>query len=76
MPAPDHAPSLRTPGRMADELGVALHRVLYVLATRSHIRPAARAGTLRLFDAAALTQVSHELETIATRRCGQEVSHA
>jgi len=43
-------PFLLTPGRIADELGTPLLRVLYVLATRRHILPAARAGTLRLFD--------------------------
>ncbi len=43
-------PSLLTSGRIANELGVSLPRVLYILATRRHILPAARAGTLRLFD--------------------------
>lgn len=61
-------PQLRTPGRMAQELGVPLHRVLHVLTTRQHIQPTARAGTLRLFDAEALAQVRHELNAIDARR--------
>ncbi len=50
-------PSLLTPGRIADVLGVSLPRVLYVLATRPHISPRARAGTLRLYDRRALALV-------------------
>lgn len=64
---------LRTPGRLADELGVPLHRVLHVLRTRPHIRPAARAGTLRLYDAAAVAQVRHELNAMDARRPAREV---
>lgn len=66
---------LRTPGRLAVELGVPLHRVLHVLRTRLHIRPAARAGTLRLYDAAAVAQVRHELNAQDARRPGREVRH-
>lgn len=48
-------PNLRTPGVIADELGVPLPRVLYLLRKHAHcIRPVARAGTLRLFDRAAV----------------------
>jgi hypothetical protein len=43
-------PRLRTPGIMAKELHVPLHRVVHVLTTRKHIQPSARAGTLRLYD--------------------------
>ena len=68
-------PSLLTPGRIADELGVSLQRVLYVLATRRHIAPAARAGTLRLYDREALAQVRHELTAIDARRSRQEADH-
>jgi hypothetical protein len=42
------APRLITPGVIAIEVGTPLHRVLHVLRTRAHIRPTARAGTLRL----------------------------
>lgn len=61
-------PTLRTPGRLAAELGVPLHRVLHILATRTHIQPSARAGTLRLFDAQAVAQVRHELNAQDARR--------
>ena len=43
-------PRLITAGVIAAELRVPLHRVQNVLATRPHIRPSARAGTLRLYD--------------------------
>jgi hypothetical protein len=69
-------PSLLTPGRIADELGVPLPRVLYVLATRRHISPAARAGTLRLYDRKAVASIRHELNAIDARRTGKGVSHA
>jgi hypothetical protein len=67
-------PSLLTPGRIADELGVTLPRVLYVLSTRRHISPAARAGTLRLYDRQAVAMIRHELHAIDARRSGQAVS--
>jgi hypothetical protein len=61
-------PRLITPGVIARELGEPLHRVLHILATRKHIRPSARAGTLRLYDRAALAMVRHEINTIDARR--------
>jgi hypothetical protein len=63
------APRLTTPGVIAAELGVPLHRVLHVLATRGHIKPSARAGTLRLYDRPAVAMVRHELNAIDARRC-------
>ena len=54
-------PSLRTPGRIAAELREPLGRVLYVLRTRPHIQPSARAGVIRLFDRRAVAQIRHEL---------------
>jgi hypothetical protein len=71
---PQAVPSLLTPGRIADELGVSLPRVLYVPSTRSHIRPSARAGTLRLFDRQAVVLVRHELNAIDARRNRQGVA--
>jgi hypothetical protein len=72
----NNPPKLITPGVIAAELHEPLHRVLNVLATRPHIRPAARAGTLRLFDKAAVAMVRHELNAIDARRrsrnCGPE----
>ena len=61
-------PSLLTPGRIAERLGVSLPRVLYVLSTRPHIQPSARAGCLRLFDCHAVALIRHELNAIDTRR--------
>jgi hypothetical protein len=65
---PPVVPSLLTPGRIAERLGVPLPKVLYVLASRPHIRPSARAGCLRLFDRHAVAQIRHELTAIAARR--------
>jgi hypothetical protein len=64
---------LTTPGRIADLLGVRLHRVQHILRTRPHIRPSARAGTLRLYDQEAVAQVRHEINKIDARRAGQGV---
>ncbi|MFH1919894.1 MAG: hypothetical protein ABIP48_08425 [Planctomycetota bacterium] len=61
-------PTLLTPGRIAEALGVPLHRVQHILSTRSQICPSARAGTLRLFDKAAVAQIEHELNAIDARR--------
>lgn len=61
-------PRLITPGVIAAKVGEPLHRVLHVLATREHIRPAARAGTLRLYDKEAVALVRHELNAIDARR--------
>lgn len=61
-------PRLITPGVIAAELGEPLHRVAHVLESRSHIRPAARAGTLRLYDRQAVAAVRHELNAIDARR--------
>jgi len=68
-------PKLLTSGRIAEALGVPLHRVQHVLSTRPHIRPSARAGTLRLFDKAAVAQISEELDSIDARRGGMGVEH-
>jgi hypothetical protein len=61
-------PRLRTPGVLAELLGVPLHRVDYILRTRPHIRPAARAGRLRLYDNHALAMLRHELNSIDSCR--------
>ncbi|MEK6677031.1 MAG: hypothetical protein AABZ47_15435 [Planctomycetota bacterium] len=61
-------PKLLTPGVVAAELGEPLHRVMHVLATRQHIQPAARAGTLRLYRRDAIAMVRHELNAIDARR--------
>ena len=69
-------PQLRTPGVLAADLGVPLHRVLYLLRTRRHIRPAATAGVLRLYDRDALDKLRHELAMIDARRLKGGASHA
>ena len=61
---------LRTPGVLATDLGVPLHRVEYVLQSRPHIKPSARAGCLRLYDREAVALIRHELNTIDARRKG------
>ena len=64
----DSTPKLITAGVIAKQLREPLHRVLNVLATRPHIRPSARAGTLRLYDRNAVAMVRHELNAIDARR--------
>ena len=68
-------PSLLTPGRLAAELGVPLHRVLHILRTRDHIHPRARAGRLRLYSREAIAFVRHELNAQDARRSGKEVAN-
>ena len=68
-------PKLITPGVIAAQLGQPLHRILNVLSTRTHIRPAARAGTLRLYSKEAVAMVRHELNAIDARR-GRTATHA
>jgi hypothetical protein len=67
-------PRLITPGVIASELREPLHRVLHVLATREHIQPSARGGTLRLYNRQAVAMVRHELNAIDARRCRREVA--
>jgi len=58
---------LLTPGRIAKALGIPPYRVRYVLETRPHIRAAALAGNVRLFDRDGLAQIRHELNAIDAR---------
>jgi hypothetical protein len=50
--------------------------VLYVLRTRPHIRPAANAGRLRLYDRDAVDLLRQELTTIDARRMKGGIAHA
>ena len=59
---------LTTAGVIAETLGVSLTRVQYVLRTRPHIKPRARAGVFRLYDNPAIAMVRHELTAIESRR--------
>lgn len=61
---------LITSGVIARELGEPLHRVVRILNTRDHIRPLARAGTLRLYERDVIAEVRHELHAIDARRTG------
>lgn len=69
-------PKLITPGVIAAEVCEPLHRVLNILTTRPHIRPVARAGTIRLYDRAAVAMVRHELNAIDARRSRKAVGNA
>jgi hypothetical protein len=61
-------PKLITPGVIAAELDQPIHRVIRILATRAHIKPAARAGTIRLYTREAVAMVRHELNAIDAKR--------
>lgn len=61
-------PTLITPGVIGRHVKAPLHRVLYVLATRPHIQPSARAGNLRLYKRDTVAMVRHELSAIDARR--------
>jgi hypothetical protein len=63
------APRLITVGIIAEKVSVPLHRVLFVLRARPHIKPAAFAGRVRLYDSRAVAMVRHELHAIDARRC-------
>ena len=67
-------PRLRTPGVIAQELGESLQRVQYVLRTRPHIKPAALAGRLRLYDRQAVAMVRHEINAMDARRGSKGVA--
>ena len=62
---------LLTPGRIATELAEPLHRVQYILLTRPHICPRARAGIIRLFDRQAVAMIRHELNTIDAKKLSE-----
>ncbi len=59
-----------TTGAIAQRLGEPLHRVEYVIRSR-HIRPAHRAGHVRIFTEADVATVREELRRIDARRQGE-----
>jgi hypothetical protein len=61
-------PRLATIGEVARELGAPVHRVAYVLRTRSDIVPRAIAGNARCFDDPAIARIRHEMAKIDARR--------
>ena len=65
----DEPVQLLTPGRIATRLKVPVHRVLYVIRSRRHIQPAARAGNNWVYDEQAKAQIRYELNKIDARRC-------
>lgn len=65
---PVSVPRLATVGEVARRLNVPHHRIEYVLRSRPHIQPRARAGGARCFDDAAIAQIRHELNGIEARR--------
>lgn len=69
-------PGLITPGVIARQLGEPIHRVLHVLATRAAIRPAARAGRIRLYDRGAVEQVRREIARIDLIRAAMKSGDA
>jgi hypothetical protein len=60
-------PQLRTPGVIAEELGVPLSRVLYVL-RKYNVWPIGRAGVLRLYDRSAVDAVRNALRAMDQRQ--------
>jgi hypothetical protein len=61
------APALPTIGSIAQECGVPLHRVAYVIDSRG-IKPIGWAGNAKVFDAAAVQRIKSELRRIAEDR--------
>lgn len=62
---------LLTTTRVAERLGVPVHRVEYVLRTRRYLTPCALAGNVRLFDNETLLFIQFELELIADRKAAK-----
>ena len=60
-------PELNTLGKVAQHLQVPVHRVQYIVRSRPHLRPAATAGRLRLFDDKTIEQIAKELQTIDSK---------
>lgn len=60
-------PELNTLGKVAQHLRVPVHRVQYIVRSRPHLRPAATAGRLRLFDDKTIEQIANELRNIDSK---------
>lgn len=67
-------PKLITIGRIADECEVPIHRVRHILATRTHIEPAAYAGQVRLYRSESIEMVRLELNAIEAKRTTEGVT--
>jgi hypothetical protein len=65
--------SLVTAADIAARLGQPMRRVQWVLATRHHIRPVARAGVVRVYSTGAITLVQDEIDDIDRRKGASRV---
>jgi hypothetical protein len=66
---PNETETLWTVARIADHLGVARHRVEYVIDSRG-IKPLATAGIARVFDRRDVDLIGHAIERIDAEREG------
>lgn len=69
---PEEPTRLITLGVIAQVTGQPIHRVRWILDTRTDIRPAAYAGNFRLFTQSAIARVRHELNAIDARRSARK----
>ncbi len=69
MPAAEKIPAAPTVGEIARRLGEPLHRVQYVIRSRN-IKPAVRAGNLRIFSDPDVRYIESELRRIDADREG------
>jgi len=60
-------PSCLTVGEIARRLGCPLHRVEYLIRSR-HIRPASRAGLLRVFSPEDMRRIASDLNRMDSKR--------
>jgi hypothetical protein len=67
--------TLPTVGEIARRLGESLHRIEYVIRSR-HIRPASRAGRVRIFAEADIAHIADELRLIDARQHDEEDADA
>lgn len=72
LPVGCELPKILTSGTIAEILGQPFHRVARILATRSDIKPLAKAGNLRVYKSSVLARIRHELNAIDAKRTPQE----
>ena len=68
----DRTCPIPTVGEIARRLGVAVHRVEYVISARG-IRPHGRAGNARVFTESDVRRIASELRRIEAERSGSAV---
>lgn len=64
----EHVPRLATIGALAQRFNVPLHRIEYIVRSRTYIKPQARAGGVRCFGDEAVAQIRHELRAMDARQ--------